>query len=372
MDNKKTHNKRGRVSAALLALLVVLAASLISIPTPVAYADDYKSTSELLAHDTQQTANPVAYALTSEDGKLANSTWRAYKLMSAEYTQNGAVVNTSISYAPGITPELLASTGYDGTTYEGTVYSHYEGKDGTSASEYGELLSLANAITVTPDVLSVLITCDGDAASLPGSGLYLLVMEGYSNVGERDEHIDSPFIVVEANDKKNEAEVPLVWQKPDLSIEATMSKKDPYGSLTAIYQPKNAPQAAQEASGDEKGTDAQEGADMPAESTTAPPTPIPLPVIIVAGGIVAYVAYKKLKRHGQAPKTSKGETIGEGSKSRDKKNGDEQGKQSREKNAPGAYAAPEDKPLSGADEEPEVVEVSSTELAILFGDGDDE
>lgn len=372
MDSKKTSNKKGRVSAALLALLVVLAAALIALPSPAAYADDYKSTSELLAHDAQQTANPVAYTLSSKDGKLANSTWRAYKLMSAEYTGSGVAVDASIAYAPGITPDLLAASGYDGNTYEGTVYSHYEGDDGTNAVEYNKLLSLANTITAAPDVLSAPITCDGDAASLPGSGLYLLVMDGYSNVGERDEYIDSPFFAVEATDKGDAAEVPLVYQKPDLSIEAMMSKRDPYGSLTAIYQPENAPQAAQEASGDEKAADAQEDADMSTESTTAPPTPIPLPIIIVAGGIVAYAAYKKLKQHGQPPKTSEGETIGEGGKAKSRKEAERQGKQSREKNAHGAYAAPEDKPLSGADEEPEVVEVSSTELAILFGDGDDE
>lgn len=355
-------DKIRNISAALLALLIAITTLALPALTTPAYAD----------------SSSVEYTLTSDEEKLAGAEWTAYKLMSAAYHDDGDLDEGTPAYADGITYDLM-SAGYDGIDHTGYIYDHYEGQDGSSDLEWRQLRTLTDAITTAPGVLATKITCDGDPASLPGDGLYLLVMDGYGDITDDDEWIESPSIIIEANDKRTTRNIRFVWHAPDFSVQATHTNHDPYASLTAIYQPENAPQKAQDAQG---GQDIAQDDKTPAEATRSPHLPVPLPVIIVAAVIAAYAASQAYKKHKGTIRTQEGASIGcstEGRTDRGDKHNDEKDEQKGEKTSRTASpASPNEadapcKPLSDApDDESEVEEVSVEQIDELFGGVGDE
>lgn len=280
---------------AFIMSIVLLACSLFTMSAyaDVVSADEvFKNAVGAETYTPEQTTEPVNIALVSEDQKMKGSTYRVYKLVSASYDGTiGAVKNETVLYAPGIDASVILPDQADSSIQN--VYSAIDDTIGTSDFKWNRLDTITSNVERLGIAPAAVIVSDGESVSLPGTGVYLVVMDKHDSVEFNDDYLTSPFftIAIKGLEDLQTLQVPIKRQTPNLSNLAGditgQHKTNPVGALTAIYQPENVPEDSQVAIEQKQAEEQKAAQEENGENTPAGNGILSMvaPIVLVVGGI---------------------------------------------------------------------------------------
>lgn len=265
----------------------------------------------------QQTTDAPLVQIVSEDEKLAGCQIRTYKLISAAADVSGRSFDeTTAIFAEGVNVSAVVPD-HDASApptmlpilLDNSIVENHAKDD----LDWEYLLSLAGYAT-SAQLPYTTLTIDADPAPLPGTGVYLFVMEGYEQIGIKNEHIRTPFFTdcvlptgADEAQQVNEFEIRIkdyegtdpLWLAKMVRGDEEPSKR---ATLTAVYQPDNVPDDVKAAA---EAKELEQEQAVKKEVQGGGLAFSLLPIVLVIGGVLALNLVMKARKKKPSAKSAR-------------------------------------------------------------------